>query len=70
MRELSQHRHKLKLMNSTFTAVSLFTVTVGSLIMALLLPKGETIHCMYQNRDYFGNGSVHDTWRPLMIQTI
>jgi hypothetical protein len=22
------------------------------------------------NRDYFGDGSVHDTWRPLTIQTI
>jgi hypothetical protein len=32
--------------------------------------KGETIHCMYRNRDYFGYGSVHDTWRPLTIQTI
>jgi hypothetical protein len=32
--------------------------------------KGKTIHCMYRNHDYFGDGSVHDTWRPLMIQTI
>jgi hypothetical protein len=32
--------------------------------------KGETIHRMYRNRDYFGDGSVHDTWRPLTIQTI
>jgi hypothetical protein len=30
----------------------------------------ETIHCMYRNRDYFGDCSVHDTWRPLTIQTI
>jgi hypothetical protein len=35
-----------------------------------LSTKGETIHRMYRNRDYFGDGSVHDTWRPLMIQTI
>jgi hypothetical protein len=34
-----------------------------------LAVKGETIHCMYRNRDYFGYGSVHDTWRPLTIQT-
>jgi hypothetical protein len=32
--------------------------------------KGETIHCMYRNRDYFGDSSVHDTWRLLTIQTI
>ena len=32
--------------------------------------KGETIHRMYRNHDYFGDGSVHDTWRPLTIQTI
>ena len=32
--------------------------------------KEETIHHMYRNRDYFGDGSVHDTWRPLTIQTI
>ena len=25
---------------------------------------------MYHNHDYFGDGSVHDTWRPLTIQTI
>jgi hypothetical protein len=31
--------------------------------------KGETIHHMYQNHDYFGDGSVHDMWRPLTIQT-
>jgi hypothetical protein len=37
----------------------------------LLLPiKGEKIHRMYRNRNYFGDGSVHDTWRPLTIQTI
>jgi hypothetical protein len=37
----------------------------------LLLPiKGETIHRMYRNHNYFGDGSVHDTWRSLMIQTI
>ena len=30
--------------------------------------KGETIHRMYRNHDYFGDGLVHDTWRPLMIQ--
>ena len=36
----------------------------------LIESKGETIHRMYRNRDYFGDGSVHDTWRPLMIQTI
>jgi hypothetical protein len=29
--------------------------------------KGETIHHMYRNRNYFGDGSVHDTWRPLTI---
>jgi hypothetical protein len=23
--------------------------------------KGETIHRMYRNHDYFGDGSVHDT---------
>ena len=23
---------------------------------------------MYRNRDYFGDGSVHDMWRPLTIQ--
>jgi hypothetical protein len=33
-------------------------------------PKGETIHRMYRNHDYFGDGSVHDTWRPLTIHTI
>jgi hypothetical protein len=32
--------------------------------------KGETIHRMYRNHDSFGDGSVHDTWRPLTIQTI
>jgi hypothetical protein len=32
--------------------------------------KGETIHRMYRNHDYFGDGSVHDTWRPLTIQTM
>ena len=32
--------------------------------------KGETIHRMYRNHDYFGDGSVNDTWRPLTIQTI
>jgi hypothetical protein len=32
--------------------------------------KGEMIHRMYRNRDYFGDGSVHDTWRPLTIQMI
>ena len=32
--------------------------------------KGETIHRMYRNHHYFGDGSVHDTWRPLTIQTI
>jgi hypothetical protein len=32
--------------------------------------KGETIHRMYRNRDYFGDGSVLDTWRLLTIQTI
>jgi hypothetical protein len=32
--------------------------------------KGEAIHCMYRNRDYFGDGSVHDMWRPLTIQAI
>ena len=32
--------------------------------------KGETIHRMYRNHDYFGDGSVHNTWRPLTIQTI
>jgi hypothetical protein len=32
--------------------------------------KGETIHRMYRNRDSFGDSSVHDTWRPLTIQTI
>jgi hypothetical protein len=25
---------------------------------------------MYRNCDYFGDGLVHDTWRPLTIQTI
>jgi hypothetical protein len=23
---------------------------------------------MYRNRNYFGDGSVHDKWRPLTIQ--
>ena len=32
--------------------------------------KGETIHRMYRNHDYFGDGSVNDMWRPLTIQTI
>jgi hypothetical protein len=32
--------------------------------------KGKTIHRMYRNHDYFGDGSVYDTWRPLTIQTI
>jgi hypothetical protein len=32
--------------------------------------KRFTVHCIYWNRDYFGDGSVHNTWRPLMIQTI
>jgi len=41
-----------------------------NLTMHTPLVKGETIHRMYRNRDYFGDGSVHDTWRPLMIQTI
>ena len=36
----------------------------------ILLTKGETIHHMYRNHDYFGDGSVHDTWRPLTIPTI
>jgi hypothetical protein len=36
----------------------------------ILCRKGETIHRMYWNRDYFGDGSVRDTWRPLTIQTI
>jgi hypothetical protein len=35
-----------------------------------VLIKGETIHRMYRNHDYFGDGSVLDTWRPLTIQTI
>jgi hypothetical protein len=35
-----------------------------------IFTKGETIHCMYRNHDYFGDGLVHDTWRPLTIQTI
>jgi hypothetical protein len=42
-------------------------VFIGNVKMCLM---GETIHRMYQNRDYFGDGSVHDTWRPLAIQTI
>jgi hypothetical protein len=25
---------------------------------------------MYRNHDYFGDGSVHNMWRPLTIQTI
>jgi hypothetical protein len=28
------------------------------------------IHHMYRNHDYFGDGSVHDMWKLLMIQTI
>ena len=35
-----------------------------------ILSKGVTIHRMYRNRDYFGDGSVHDTWRPLTMQII
>jgi hypothetical protein len=35
-----------------------------------ILTKGETIHRMYRNHNYFGDGSVHDTWRSLTIQTI
>ena len=31
--------------------------------------KGETIHRMYRNRDYFWDGSVHDTWRPAAYDT-
>ena len=38
--------------------------------IAWVRSKGETIHHMYRNRDYFEDGSVHDRWRPLMIQTI
>ena len=28
----------------------------------ILITKGETIHRMYRNHDYFGDGSVHDMW--------
>jgi hypothetical protein len=44
--------------------------TISRFEMCSLENKGETIHRMYRNRDYFGDGSVHDTWRPLTIQTI
>ena len=33
----------------------------------MMSTKGETIHRMYRNHDYFGDGSVHDTWRPLTV---
>jgi hypothetical protein len=36
--------------------------------MHTIYNKGETIHRMYRNHDYFGDSSVHDTWRPLTIQ--
>jgi hypothetical protein len=38
-------------------------LTRGSLGWA----KGETIHRMYRNHDYFGDSSVHDMWRPITI---
>ena len=40
------------------------------LLFQLASTKGKTIHCMYRNHDYFGDGLVHDTWRLLAIQTI
>jgi hypothetical protein len=40
------------------------------ILIILLHTKGETVHRMYQNHDYFGDGSVHDTWGPQTIQTI
>ena len=46
---------------------------IQPLCLSLNLPpkgKGETIHRMYRNRDYFGDGSIHDTWRLLTIQMI
>ena len=35
--------------------------------VTMMSTKGETIHRMYRNHDYFGDGSVHDTWRPLTV---
>jgi hypothetical protein len=34
--------------------------------------KGETIHRMYRNRDYFWDGSVHDMWilTPFTVDTL
>jgi hypothetical protein len=32
-----------------------------------VLFKGETIHRMHRNRDYFGDGSVHNTYTNDMM---
>jgi hypothetical protein len=45
-------------------------LALPQMLLMWLSHKGETIHRMYRNRDYFGDGSVHDTWRPITIQTI
>ena len=67
----------MKINYELFAECIVYTNTFLSLNLVLFLicglvqyNKGETIHHMYRNRDYFGDGSVHDTWRPLKIQTI
>jgi hypothetical protein len=34
------------------------------------ISQSQAACSMIRNRDYFGDGSVHDTWRPLTIQMI
>ena len=53
-------------------SIDSFKLTSKSIIKPILEVhiKGEMIHRMYRNHDYFGEGSIHDTWRPLTIQTI
>jgi hypothetical protein len=54
-----------------FSEITAFPLKLlGQIIWNLVRSKGETIHHMYRNRDYFGDGSVHDTWRPQTIPTI
>ena len=59
---------KLPILHSlTHFILWLKTITVQ---LYIFKTKGETIHRMYRNCDYFGDDSVHDTWKPLTIQTI
>jgi hypothetical protein len=62
----SQH-----VVSNEYTSPELGTDCIGSCKSNLYREsKGEAIHRMYRNHDYFEDGSVHDTWRPLTIQTI